>query len=313
MMQATAFEYRHRYLVHGLIYTLGFAAPWHLPAWNFLQNQSGWFLLSNSLARPSYQHFALYWNVILGVIILLAAAGAWLRTWGAAYLGASTVHRGGMEGDRVIANGPYRFTRNPLYLGTILNTLALAWLMRPEAAALTITLIVLVQYRLIGREEPYLQQQLGATYMDYRIAVPRLLPSFHAGAVPSNALPNWRQGVLSEIYTIGCAFSFLLLGWSAGYAWETNVLHVIQGIVVAHFSSRRNVPALPRAACYYETTIWTSSAPVHSTSVQCWKIYIGWESGGTRVHHHSTLWKRAVSVLTAKASVTTCTERHSIS
>ena len=51
MMQASAFEYRHRYLVHGLIYGLCFAAPWtpllpvpyRAPMWDFVQNGSIWF------------------------------------------------------------------------------------------------------------------------------------------------------------------------------------------------------------------------------------------------------------------------------
>ncbi len=232
-MQASSFEYRHRYLVHGLIYTLGFAAPWHLPGWTFLQNQSCLFLLSNKLALPMYQHFALYWNSAIAVALVLAAAGAWLRTWGAAYLGATTVHRGGMEGDRVIANGPYRYTRNPLYLGTILNTLALAWLMRPEAAALTTVLIVLVQYRLIGREEPFLAEQMGQVYASYKQSVPRLLPTVHPLASSANARPDWRQGMLSELYVVGCAASFAVFGWTTGFSWETNVLHLLQGIVVS--------------------------------------------------------------------------------
>ena len=232
LLRASSFEYRHRYLVHGLIYVLGFAAPWHRPLWSFLQNGSVWFLLSNQLAKPDYQHFAVYWNSLLGVAILLTAAGAWLRTWGAAYLGATTVHRGGMEGDRMIANGPYRFTRNPLYLGTILNTVGLALLMRPEAAALTVVLIILVQYRLIGREQPFLQEQIGPAYAHYCKAVPRLLPTVHPLAAESHIPPNWRQGLLSEIYVIGCAISFLALGWSSGFGWETNVVHVIQGVVV---------------------------------------------------------------------------------
>lgn len=247
MLHASAFEYRHRYLVHGVIYTLGFAAPWHLPAWSFLRNQNAWFLLSNQLAKPLYQHFAVYWNTILVLAIVFAATGAWLRTWGAAYLGATTVHTGGMEGDRMVANGPYRYTRNPLYLGTILNTLAVAVLMRPEAALLTIALIVLVQYRLIGREEPYLTQQIGPTYVEYRRSVPRLLPGLHGTLSPSSARPNWRQGMLSEIYVIGCALSFLFLGWSAGFGWETNVLHVIQGIVVSLGISVAARAYIPRA------------------------------------------------------------------
>ena len=212
-MRATSFEYKHRYLVHGLVYTLGLAAPWHPPVWSFLQNGSTWFVASNSSAKPSYQNFATDWNLILAGILVCAIAGAALRIWGAAYLGANTVHQGAMEGDRMVASGPYRYTRNPLYLGTILNTVAVCMLMRPEAAVLTLLLIVIIQFRLIGREEPYLL--------------------LHPHGPGNYVRPKWKQGILSEIYVIGCVVSFAVFGWTTGYAWETTILHVMQGIIVA--------------------------------------------------------------------------------
>lgn len=241
MMQATAFEYRHRYLVHGIIYALGFAAPWAIflpepyraPLWSFVQNSSSWFLVSNALSKPLFTYFASYWNALLIVMILFAAAGSALRTWGAAYLGASTVQRGGMVSDRVVADGPFRFVRNPLYLGTLLHSVALAFLMRPEAAVLTLLLLTLVQLRLIGREEPYLRERLGETYAAYLAAVPRLLPSRLPKTAGGSSKPDWKQGILSEVYVIGTVVTLLTVGWSRGFAWEDSVLRVVQGIVVS--------------------------------------------------------------------------------
>ncbi len=240
-MQANAFEYRHRYLLHGLIYVLGFAAPWTVflplpyraPMWSFVQNHSTWFLISNVLSKPSYNAFATYWNALLVALIVLAFAGAWLRTWGAAYLGASTVQRGGMIGDRVIADGPYRFVRNPLYLGTLLNSAAVAFLMRPEAALLTMLLLTVMQLRLIGREEPYLSERLGQSYLEYLRTVPRLLPVLRPRAAAGTYRPDWRQGVLSEVYVIGTALTFAAVGWSRGFGWEGSVVRVIQGILIS--------------------------------------------------------------------------------
>ena len=240
-MQASASEYRHRYLIHGLIYSLGFAAPWTVllpppyraPVWSFVQNHSTWFLIANSLSKPLYTAFATYWNVLLVVLILFAAAGAWLRTWGAAYLGASTVQRGGMVGDRVVADGPYRFVRNPLYLGTLLNSVAIAFLMRPEAALLTMALLTAVQLRLIGREEPYLSERLGQPYLEYLRSVPRLMPSLRPKATAGTYRPDWKQGVLSEVYVIGTAITLALAGWSRGFGWEGSVVRVMQGILIS--------------------------------------------------------------------------------
>lgn len=240
-MQATAFEYRHRYLIHGLIYAFGFAAPWTVllpspyraPVWSFVQNTSTWFVVANTLSKPLYTDFAVYWNLMLVVMIVCAGVGAWLRTWGAAYLGASTVQRGGMVGDHVVADGPYRFVRNPLYLGTLLNSLALACLMRPEAGLLVMAMLLVVQLRLIGREEPYLSERLGRPYFDYLHSVPRLLPSLKTKAAVGSHQPNWRQGVLSEVYVIGTALTLGLVGWSRGFAWEGSVVRVLQGILIS--------------------------------------------------------------------------------
>jgi protein-S-isoprenylcysteine O-methyltransferase Ste14 len=241
MLQASAFEYRHRYLIHGLIYVLCFAAPWTVwllppygaPVWGFMQNGSTWFRIANTLSKPLYQNFALDWNSVLIVMILFAAAGAILRTWGAAYLGATTVQRGGMVGDRIVAEGPYRFLRNPLYLGTLLHTIAVAALMRPEASLLCVLLIGLLQFRLIFREEPYLRERLGEPYATYLSQVPRFIPSLRPRTAVGDVRPQWKQGVLSEIYMIGTTITLAAVGWSHGFAWENSVLRVVQGLIIS--------------------------------------------------------------------------------
>ncbi len=240
-MQATALEYKHRYLVHGLIYTLCFAAPWSklLPppyrqsVWGFMQNGSIWFQLSNTLSRPTYARFAFFWNSTIIAMILLASAGAFLRVWGAAYLGATTVQRGGMVSERIVADGPFRYVRNPLYLGTILHTLALSLLMRPEAAVLCVVLITLLQLRLIGREEPYLQERLGSAYTAYLQEVPRIIPEVRPFTAPNMTKPVWKQGLLSELYMVGVAITLATVGWSGGYGWEGAILRVMQGILIS--------------------------------------------------------------------------------
>ena len=258
-MQATPLEYKHRYLIHGIIYALCFAAPWpdyhngvagltHIEVWSFVRNGSTWFRLSDAMTRPLYQHFASAWNTTLVFMIALATAGAGLRVWGASYLGASTVQRGGMVSDRIIADGPYRHVRNPLYLGTILHTVAIAMLMRPDAAVLCVALIVVVQLRLIGREEPYLQQRLGDAYNAYLLEVPRLAPSLRPCTAPGSSRPVWSQGFLCEIYMIGVAVTLAAVGWSNGFSWEASVLRVMQGVLISLGLSVVVRAFIPRAA-----------------------------------------------------------------
>ena len=245
-MQATALEYRFRYLIHGLIYALGFAAPWSRPMWNFTRNGSTVFQIANTLAKPSYLHFASYWNVLIAVMLVFAIAGAALRVSGAAYLGAATVQRGEMVGDRVVTGGPFRYTRNPLYLGTLLNTVALAMLMRPEAGVLTLALIAIVQLRLIAREEPYLSARLGAAYTSYFALVPRLLPTLRPRVAASSQRAQWQQGALSELFVLGCVVAIAIFGWSSGFSWEGNIVRVMQAILVSlglSFVARAFLPA----------------------------------------------------------------------
>jgi protein-S-isoprenylcysteine O-methyltransferase Ste14 len=210
-MKATPFEFRFRFIIHAILYTLGFWAPWDL-AWHLDPtgpNVHTWGLLAAKLTHGTLAGF----DFLLACAILCAALGAFLRIWGAAYLGAGIVQSHGMHGDSVLADGPYRRVRNPLYLGTFLHTFALALLMPPSGAIFTIVTIGLFQLRLIFAEEPFLAAKLGQPYLDYCKRVPRLLFSPTPRVPPSGAQPHWLQAVLGEIYMIGVVISFAVFGW----------------------------------------------------------------------------------------------------
>ncbi|WP_263410975.1 methyltransferase family protein [Terriglobus tenax] len=225
-LRATALEYRLRYLIHTVIYVVGFTAPW-AKGWMNFGRQAVWVELSGGLMKGAGMGFAASTHLVLGLATLLAIAGAWLRTWGTAYIGAGVVQDGAMHGDRVLADGPYRYTRNPLYLGTILHTLAIAVLMQPLAALVVLVLITGFQFRLIFREEAFLTAQRGEAYTRYLAAVPRLFPSLRPGVAAGGASPVWGQAVLNEIYFLGVAASFLLLGWQ----WDAWL--ILRGILIS--------------------------------------------------------------------------------
>jgi protein-S-isoprenylcysteine O-methyltransferase Ste14 len=79
----------------------------------------------------------------------------------------------------LVARGPYRFVRNPMYIGVLSVLLG-------EAAALgSITLFcyailvaLLFHWFVVLYEEPALRARFGSAYDDYRAAVPRWLPRF---------------------------------------------------------------------------------------------------------------------------------------
>ena len=214
-MQATPFEYRFRFWIHLVLFVLGFWAPWDL-AWHLDPtgpNAHVWGVLASVLASTGWLSIIAAFNVLLLLAILCAALGAWLRTWGTAYLSYNVVQSQGMHGHAVVADGPYRFVRNPLYLGTWLHTLALALLMPPSGAVFAVLTIGLFQLRLILAEEPFLAARLGQSYLDYCARVPRLVPALTPRVPSGGAQPHWAQAALGEIYMICAAASFAVLGW----------------------------------------------------------------------------------------------------
>ena len=207
-MGATRFEYRFRYALHALVFLLGFSF-YLLPS----ARQSTWLVLTPFLERTGWFSFSTATVSLLVLAIVFASTGAFLRTWGTAFLGAGVVQSGSMHGDAIHADGPFRHSRNPLYLGTLLHALALALLMSPYGALFTIVVISIFQLRLILAEEPFLAARFGQPYLDYCKRVPRLLPSLSPRIAASGAHPRWLQAVLGEIYMIGVALSFAIFGW----------------------------------------------------------------------------------------------------
>jgi protein-S-isoprenylcysteine O-methyltransferase Ste14 len=76
----------------------------------------------------------------------------------------------------IVRTGPYRFSRNPMYLAFSLFQFGIAiwvnslWLLATLAGA-----VALVDAVVIRREEQYLEQKFGAAYLDYKASVRRWL------------------------------------------------------------------------------------------------------------------------------------------
>ena len=216
----SALLFRVRYSLHFVLFLLGFTAPW-----NYLlhldprgPNAHVWGILAANLAMTGALSLLAAFNLLLSVAIALAFAGAALRTWGTAYLGAevvkdSAMHQATGELGGILTDGPFRHLRNPLYVGTFLHTLALALLMPRSGAIFTIVAIGVLQLVLIRGEETFLARTLGAAYHAYTRLVPRLWPRLRAKIAPSNRVPRWRQAFPGEIYFWGVALSYAALGW----------------------------------------------------------------------------------------------------
>ena len=80
------------------------------------------------------------------------------------------------ETRRLVVSGPYRFSRNPDYLGQALLAAGLAlFLAAPWALLALVPALLLVRYGVIAREEQYLEHRFGDEYRHFRRRVRRWL------------------------------------------------------------------------------------------------------------------------------------------
>ncbi len=137
----------------------------------------------------------------LAVGLPLSACGLALRAWAAGHLA---------KDQRLATSGPYSFTRNPLYLGTLITALGLAAAGRSVGLALLFTvLFALVYLPAIELEEQHLREILSG-YAEFAARVPLLIP-------------RWPDQVGAEhfsaaLYRKNREYQ-ALLGWSIGAIW----------------------------------------------------------------------------------------------
>lgn len=77
--------------------------------------------------------------------------------------------------DHLITNGPYRYTRNPIYIADILIFLGFALLSNSLLVTILMCLLVITLLLLPLIEEPWLLEQYGEKYKNYMSKVPRYL------------------------------------------------------------------------------------------------------------------------------------------
>ena len=74
----------------------------------------------------------------------------------------------------IVESGPYRFTRNPIYLGMFLGLIGLAIAFDDLWLFMTLVPFALViRYGVVAREEAYLERKFGDAYRAYRSRVRR--------------------------------------------------------------------------------------------------------------------------------------------
>jgi protein-S-isoprenylcysteine O-methyltransferase Ste14 len=229
-VKATNWEFKNRALVFGLILGLSFSLY-------ALDHENSAAVLANGLGpriRMDPDHVARL--LFAGAAFLLAMA-ALIRTWASSYLHASVVYATEVKTESLVADGPYRRVRNPLYFANVLMAAGMGALMSRTGLAVAILAMVVFCYRLILREEGELQASQGEPYQAYLRAVPRLWPAWRPRIPSSGRQASWARGFKAEAWYWGFAAAvagfaitlnfkvlFAILGASLVLFWASSML-----------------------------------------------------------------------------------------
>jgi hypothetical protein len=211
-LEPSPWWYRHRGLMILSVYVAGFFIG-NLPIGNMPQ-------VAVSLAwgdgfAGGKGGYVLLWAAVASALV------AWiLRASGTAYLNRDVVFASDVQSDRLIVAGPFRFVRNPLYLGNIFLALAIAMLAPPVGFIIILIGNVTVAVLLAGEESKQMAARYGSSYAAFRDAVPAFFPRLTAASVPGSATvrPMWRQALVGEAFCLllGIAIVPLALFRSGG-------------------------------------------------------------------------------------------------
>jgi hypothetical protein len=122
-------------------------------------------LLVLLLSRPSPE------SLLLG--LPLGVTGEGIRVWAAGHIDKTR---------SLATGGPYAFTRNPLYLGSLLLALGLAVASASLWGVLAVAAYFAAFYPSVMREEAgFLREKFGVEYADWAREVPSFLPRLTPG------------------------------------------------------------------------------------------------------------------------------------
>ena len=112
-----------------------------------------------------------HWSqLIIGGLLFLTGLG--IDIWGTRTLTAQQSL--GQKG-KIITEGPYRYTRNPQYVGFIVLFAGIIIATASSMALITGAFAILLFFIIPFSEEPWLLQQYGETYAEYCRKVPRFI------------------------------------------------------------------------------------------------------------------------------------------
>src|SRR5437879_7881923 len=203
-MKATNWEFTNRALVFGLIF--GFAFPLY-----FLDHQNSTATLANWLGARLQMDADLVARLLFAFAAFLLVVAALIRTWASSYLRAAVVYAAEVKTESLVADGPYRQVRNPLYFANVVMAIGMGAMMSRPGFFVAVVAMLVFCYRLILREEAELQASQGEQYERYRKAVPRLVPTLWPHIASAGRPARWSAGFKAEFWYWGFAAGLLAL------------------------------------------------------------------------------------------------------
>jgi protein-S-isoprenylcysteine O-methyltransferase Ste14 len=211
-MVGSEFEYRHRFWMILLVYVLAYSF------YNFCNLNVLYAVVPWHQGIPQRDMLVRFLYVAAA---LVAAGGALLLTWSAAY-------RPPAGGDHTAFSiaGPFRYVRNPHCLSYFLLLLALGTFQSALGFPVMVVGETVLLLRLAGREELRLEREFGDRYQNYARRVPRFLPSLRPRIADDGSLPRWHRALWDQAFQWGfvatlLAFAFTLsdpIGYAFGGA-----------------------------------------------------------------------------------------------
>ncbi len=236
-------EFKFRFWIFGCIYWLSFLL------YMFDPKNAGFALAQATAVLRQRAPSGSDVHAVFFAAAVLALLSAALRTWATGYLRPEIMVDGTVHSARLVADGPYRFVRNPLYLGNLLLAVAFAPMASRLGAVVLVAGHAFFLPRLIACEEQALAAGQGETYAAYSRSVPRLVPALSPCVASSGHPFSWSAGLLGEGFFWGMALSVTVFAVTAKLKWFYGTLLLAFAVYFACLQvikkRRRRMPESP--------------------------------------------------------------------
>ena len=113
------------------------------------------------------------WGRLVGPLLIVAAAALFVSAV-RSFERSETSPKPHKPTRAIVTSGPFRYTRNPIYISFTLVQLAAAlWAASGWILLLLLPVLAVIRYGVVAREERYLERKFGEEYLSYRRSVRR--------------------------------------------------------------------------------------------------------------------------------------------